>query len=194
MDGEPNATGRNRWVAAFLGLAVLWTAYLALFGPRDDRGGLPMPRLAGTGLSEPADFAWKLTDEKGQPVDLAQFRGRPIVLNLWATWCPPCRAEMPALARLTLNPKLKELNAVVICVSVDRSIDALQDFLEAKPHPMIMLHATSVPGIFQTDGIPATFIIDPAGKIVAAETGAARWDDPSVVAFLATLKAAGPGS
>ena len=194
METSPETTGRYRWVAAFLGLAVLWTAYLALFGPRDDPGGLPAPGLAGTGLSEPADFAWKLTDAQGKPVDFAQFRGRPIVLNLWATWCPPCRAEMPALARLTFNPKLKELNAAVVCVSVDRSIDALQDFLEAKPHPMTMLHANSVPGIFQTDGIPATFIIDPAGRIVATETGAARWDDPSVVTFLAGLKAAGPGS
>ena len=177
-----------RWSAVAVGLAILWVAYLALFGPRTDSpGGLAPPELAGTGLKMPADYAWPLLDVSEKPVDFAQFRGRTVVLNLWATWCPPCRAEMPALARLADDPRIKAKGIAVVCVSTDQSAATLRDFLAAKKWGMTMLRATSLPPVYATEGIPATFVISPKGKIVASVLGAAGWDDPSVVSFLEKL-------
>jgi len=182
--------GRNlfRWAPIALGLAVVWFAYLTFFGPRvGSVDGLWPPTLRGTGLKEPADYSWKLRDLDDKPVDFAQFKGRTVVLNLWATWCPPCLAEMPALAALADNPRIKEKGVAIVCVSTDESPDALRRFMAKQSLPMTILRATALPSVFLTDGIPATFVIAPDGKVVASESGAARWDDPSVVSFLESL-------
>ncbi len=187
MDSD---SGKNlfRYALIVLGLAVLWVAYPAFFGPRTGSAdGLTPPSLQGTGMKEPADYSWKLADLDDKPVDFAQYKGRTILLNLWATWCPPCRAEMPALAALADNPRIKEKGIAVVCVSTDESAETLRQFMDKKPWAMTMLRATSLPAVFMTDGIPATFLIAPDGKIVASELGAARWDDPSVVGFLENL-------
>ena len=177
-----------RWAPIALGLAVLWFAYLALFGPATSGpGGLAPPTLAPLLSPQPADFAWPLRDLDDKPVEFARYRGRTIVLNLWATWCGPCRAELPALAALAENPKIKEKGIAVICVSTDESADVLRGFLAGKTWPMTMVRATALPSAFTTDGIPATFIIAPDGKIVASELGAARWDDPAVIGYLVNL-------
>ncbi len=185
-----NGPNKLRWVAIGLGLMVLWVAYLALFGPKTGSvNGLSVPGLVGTGLQAPADYAWPLRDLDDKPVDFAQFKGRPVVLNVWATWCPPCRAEMPALASLAANPRIKANGVAVVCVATDESADTLRQFVAGKSWGMTMLRATSIPSVFLTDGIPATFLIAPDGKVVASELGAARWDDPSVVGFLEKLAA-----
>ena len=186
-------SGKNlfRYAPIVLGLAVIWVAYQAFFGPQSGSiNGLTPPSLQGTGMKEPADFNWKLTDLDDKPVDFAEFKGRPILLNLWATWCPPCRAEMPALAALADNPRIKGKGIAVICVSTDESSATLRQFMDKKPWAMTMLRATALPAVFMTEGIPATFLIAPDGKIVVSELGAARWDDPSVVSFLENLATA----
>ena len=185
--------GRATWtgVAIATGLVILWVAFLALFGPSVGViGGPTSPDLAPPSrLGPPVDDPWTLHDLAGAPVDFASFRGRPILLNLWATWCPPCVAEMPSLAALAANPKMK--GVAILCVSVDGSIEAPRRYVQGKGWTMTMLHATDVPGPFLTDGIPATFLLDPSGRVVASEIGGAKWDDPSVVAFFA--KWADPG-
>ena len=177
-----------RWAPIALGLAVVWFAYLALFGPRSNSvNGLSPPNLQGTALKAPADYDWKLRDINDAPVDFAQFRGRPVLLNLWATWCPPCRAEMPSIAALADNPQIKAKGVAIVCVSTDESAETLRQFVTGKPWAMTMLRATAIPSVFATDGIPATFLIAPDGRVVASEIGAARWDDPSVISFLENL-------
>ena len=64
-------------------------------------------------------------------------------------------------------------------------------FLTGKNWPMTVLRATEVPPVFSTAGIPATFLLDPDGRVVASETGAAKWDDPSVIAFFARMAGRG---
>ena len=180
--------GKATWRAVAIGVALLtaWTLFLAFFGPRGESGGFDPPRLGGSPPSaRPVDVAWTLHDLDGAPVDFASFRGRPVLLNLWATWCPPCVAEMPSLAKLAADPRMK--GVAIVCVSVDGSREAPRRYVEGKGWTMTMLHSTDidVPGPFKTDGIPATFILDPDGRVVASEMGAARWDDPSVIDFFA---------
>lgn len=187
MDGEKTM----RYAMIGVGLAVLWVAYLALFGPSTaGPSGLTAPDLARANGRAPADFGWTLRDLDDKPVDFARFRGRPILLNLWATWCPPCRAEMPALASLADDPRIKAKDVAVICVSEEPAA-TVRSYLAGRKWGMTMLRADAIPPIFATDGIPATFLIDPAGRVVASEVGAARWDDPSVVDFLEKLATPG---
>ena len=180
----PSQPRSSSWRTVVIAAALLtgWVAFLYLLGPQ--RGdGLEPPRLEELRpSSRPVETVWPLHDLNGAPVDFASFRGRPVLVNLWATWCPPCVAEMPSIARLAADPRMK--GVAVVCVSVDDSREAPRRFVEGKGWTMTMLHADEgVPGAFHSDGIPATFLLDPEGRVVASEVGAAKWDDPSVVAF-----------
>ena len=172
--------------------AVGWTTFLYFYGPRRS-SSLDAPDLEGMTQPLPADFAWRLVDLDGKPVDFTQFRGQPILLNLWATWCDPCLNEMPSIANLASEPRLKDKKIAFICVSTDQDAETLRAFArsQGKDWAMTMLRTepANIPPIYQTDGIPATFLISPEGKIVAAQVGAARWDDPAVVSYLDKLAA-----
>jgi thiol-disulfide isomerase/thioredoxin len=149
--------------------------------------GLVPPSLVRSDAPRPAEFRWTLEDLAGKQVDFARFKGRPILLNLWATWCGPCLEEMPSISRLAASPELKDRNVAFVCVSTDESADTLRQFMTNKSWNMTILRATSIPPVFQTEGIPTTFLITPGGRVAAAEIGAAQWDDPSVIAFLQRL-------
>jgi len=180
------------WRSVGIALAVVaaWAAFLIFFGPTGGAGRLAPPRLeAPLGQAPRGDVAWTLSDLDGKPVDFATFRGRPVLLNLWATWCPPCVAEMPSIAALAADPKME--GVAIVCVSLDGSREAPRRFAEGKGWKMTMLHADDVPPPFLTDGIPATFVLDPEGRVVASEMGAAKWDDPSVIALLTKLAGRG---
>jgi thiol-disulfide isomerase/thioredoxin len=145
------------------------------------------PSLEAPGVALTADFRWKLLDLEDKPVELAKFRGRPILLNLWFTECGPCLEEMPTIANLAANPRLKD-KVVFLCVSTDESTAKVREFLKDKTWGMTFLRIDSLPPpVFLTDGMPATFVIAPDGRIVTGEVGAAKWDDPPVVDFLEKL-------
>jgi thiol-disulfide isomerase/thioredoxin len=167
------------WLIILLVFVGFWIVYLAFFAP----GRRPL-LLEGSGLSRPADYGWTLEDLKEQPLKFSRFEGKTVFLNVWATWCGPCVGEMPSIARLAANPQLKERNVEFVCVSVDDSAETVREYVANQKWPMTVLHSRSLPPVFQTDGIPATFIIAPGGRIVAAEVGASDWDRPEVVSFL----------
>ncbi len=160
----------NPWLLVAVVFAVAWIVGLVLF--------LPL----GSGPSMPADFAWTLRDLDDQPVEFKKYAGKPIFLNIWATWCGPCVAEMPSIARLAANPRLKDV--AFVCASVDDSPETVKRFLADKNWPMTILRSRDRPGIYYTDGIPATFIIAPDGRIVSKQVGSMDWDTPEIVAML----------
>ena len=162
------------WLYVALVFIVFWMVVLRYFNP-----------LAPSGPGTSVDFAWSLRDLDGKPVAFSQYRGKAIFLNIWATWCPPCVGEMPSIARLAANPKLKDV--VFLCASVDDSPEPVKAFLRDKNWPMTIVHAGDVPPVFKTEGIPATFLIGPDGKIASSEVGSADWDSPEVADFLIKL-------
>jgi thiol-disulfide isomerase/thioredoxin len=190
---EPGPKPPRTWFLVAVGLAVAWIIYLILFGPRSGHEGpLPLPALKRPVPPIVTDYRWVLRDLQDAPVPFEKYKGRVVFLNLWATWCPPCVAELPAIANLASNPRLKDV--AFLCVSTDESPEAVRSFLQDKNWPMTILRATDVPKAFATEAIPATFVIAPDGRVVAAEVGAAQWDDPSVVDFLEGLSKARAGS
>lgn len=175
-----------RWLLVAIGFCVLWVLLLWVFGP-----GTSSPRLNGGGGGLPADFAWKMIDLQNRPASLEAYRGKTVFLNIWATWCPPCVGEMPSIARLAEEPRLRDRGIAFVCVSVDDTNDIVRQFLEGRSWKMDFFRSQDLPSVFQTAGIPATFIIGPDGRIAASEVGSANWDGPETIALLEKLSAGG---
>jgi len=137
----------------------------------------PQLDLVAVGSRAPAFRAVDL--RTGRPTSLADYRGRVILLNVWATWCPPCRVEMPSLQRL--HRKLAGPDFAVVSVSIDdgdssgvmkfvRELGLGFDILQDK--------GGSIQHIYQTTGVPESFVIDRDGVIIKKVIGAAEWDGP----------------
>jgi thiol-disulfide isomerase/thioredoxin len=171
------------WLYAAIGFALFWIVYLTFFGPR--RRAL----LENSALREPAVYDWPLLDLNDQPVSFSQFKNKPVFLNIWATWCGPCVGEMPSIAELARDPQLAGTNIQFVCVSTDDASATVRRFLQGKNWSMTFLRAEKFPPVFSTDGIPATFIIAPDGRIVASEVGAGDWHEQRVVDYLKKLAA-----
>ncbi|QDV36794.1 TlpA family protein disulfide reductase [Tautonia plasticadhaerens] len=136
-----------------------------------------------------ASFDWKVVAPDGTPVNLEDYKGRPVLLNVWATWCGPCMMEMPSLIALADRPELKEADVAVLLVSTDGDLQPVQQFLSRTPtgNAEVLVAAEMPPKVFSTTGIPATFLISPDGTIVRREVGAMDWNTPEVVEELVGL-------
>jgi thiol-disulfide isomerase/thioredoxin len=183
MPEAPSATNRTWWYVA-IAFALFWMLCLKFFLP-----GRPND-LENSGISEPADYNWTLMDLDGQAVSLAKFKGKTVFLNIWATWCGPCVGEMPSIAKLARDPRLQGKNIEFVCVSTDESAETVRRFLTDKDWTMTILRTDKTPAVFYSEGIPATFLIGPDGRIAATRVGAADWNEPGVVAFLEKLATA----
>lgn len=130
-------------------------------------------------------------DGEGTERTLAGFRGRVVVLNLWATWCPPCRAEMPTLDRL--QAELGGPRFEVVALSVDRAgPEVVRNFFDEQgiehlePYIDPSMRALSRLGIA---GIPTTVVLDPRGNEIARAIGEADWATPEMLAYFRDLVA-----
>jgi len=125
----------------------------------------------------------KFTDEQGKTLALSDFRGKVIVLNLWATWCTPCLAEMPMLDRL--QHQLADQGAIVIALSLDRGgKDAVEAFYrQAAIRNLGVFLDPSMRAISEarTSGLPTTLLIDANGMELGRVTGPMEWDAPAAV-------------
>lgn len=178
---ETRTNHARTWWLIGLAFSIFWVSYLAFFGPR--RRAL----LENSGMSQPASYDWSALDLNDQPVSFSKFKGKTVFLNIWATWCEPCVGEMPSIARLAEDPRLRNKPIEFVCVSTDSSSESVRQFIRGKNWRMTFLRAESLPQVFLTDGIPSTFVIAPDGKIAATEIGSAEWDEPRVVSFLEKL-------
>lgn len=116
--------------------------------------------------------AWDLKDVKGNSVKLSDFKGKVVILDFWATWCPPCRAEIPHF--IGLQEKYGKQGLVVVGVSVDEGgPEVVSSFVKAnKINYPIVLGDLDVAQLYDaTEGIPTTFVIDRTGNIVAKHLG-----------------------
>jgi thiol-disulfide isomerase/thioredoxin len=123
---------------------------------------------------------------KGTSTTLAAFKDKVIVLNIWATWCVPCRREMPALDRLQAT--LGGPNFAVVPLSVDRGgVDTVTKFYaDIGIHNLPIYLDTSGKAVHELGavGLPTTLILDRSGQEIARVVGPAEWDTPEVIAFL----------
>jgi thiol-disulfide isomerase/thioredoxin len=143
---------------------------------------LETPSFPSTTL---ADYDWTVKSLAGQDFKMADTKGKVVFLNFWATWCPPCVAEMPTIQQL--HEKLKDEGVVLVCISNEETSKVSQ-FVKEKglTFPIYTIHGAP-PAVFKTRGIPATFILSPDGKIAFRHIGSAKWDDVKSIDFIKGL-------
>jgi thiol-disulfide isomerase/thioredoxin len=135
-------------------------------------------------------------DASGATVTLAQWKGRVVLMNLWATWCGPCRKEMPALA--ALQKQLGGPDFEVVAVSVDsKGAEASSAFLKETGADSLKLYvdpSTKVLEAIQAIGLPATVLIDRQGNEIGRMLGPAEWSSPEAEALIKAAIAEKPAS
>ena len=163
-------TNRQQWtlIAGLLMTAVFGTALAIRLRPQLD--------LIEVGSNAPQFHAVRLPG--GQPARIEDYRGKVVLLNIWATWCPPCRVEMPSMERLhrklAANPDFR-----LVAVSVDEEDSTVVNkFVKDMGLTFEILHDQdgSIRQLYQTTGVPESFVIDRDGVIVKKVIGAADWD------------------
>lgn len=123
----------------------------------------------------------------GKPQDLRNLRGNVVVLNFWATWCPPCVEETPSLNRL--QQRISSRRGMVFGVSVDEDQNAYDFFLKQQQvsYPSFRDPSKKVALSYGTSIYPETYIIDRDGRIARKIIGPQNWDSPELISYLDTL-------
>lgn len=171
-------TGKHTEVVGFLQRGLLATGIM--------NASVDNPAKGVESTSPMADLAMTLIDSKGKQVNLETFRGKVIFLNIWATWCPPCIAEMPSIHEL-----YKKLGNDVqfVMISVDNDFETAKRFRERKEYSFeIYSLVSSMPTMYQTKSIPSTFVIDTEGRLVYQHLGMADYNTDPFIQFLRELK------
>jgi len=179
MQRQPNGSIRLLQTLIFLGLS-LGLLTLALAG-EDDAGLSP---VEGT----PEAPAFELQGPDGVVYRLADWQGQPLIVNFWATWCPPCRAEMPAMQRAWEAIQSEGIGLIAINVGEDPA--AITAFVEQVPvsFPLPMDADSSVTQSWPLKGLPTTFVVGPDGRLIYQAAGEREWDDPALLDRVRALK------
>ncbi|MCY7422026.1 MAG: TlpA family protein disulfide reductase [Chitinophagaceae bacterium] len=127
--------------------------------------------------------AFKMTDINGNTIDLQSLKGKKVFVNLWATWCPPCRSEIPFIEQL--QSKVDKQKVAFVMLSLDDDFSKAKKF--AKEYNLklpVYYPAESLPKMFSTDGIPASFIFNERGELIKQNNGADDCDTEDYVQLL----------
>ncbi|WP_439559755.1 TlpA family protein disulfide reductase [Dyadobacter sp.] len=152
---------------------------IGLFQPKIDR----QPDEAA---AEPLPNVY-FKDGGGKTIDLASLKGKVIFINFWATWCPPCIAEMPSIN--DLHSKFKDNEKVVfLMVDVDGNHQKSDSFMKKHQYALeVVSPASEIPPVFMQGAVPTTVILDRQGKMVYRQEGAADYSSPKIVDMIAQL-------
>ena len=165
---------------------ILVILFLFAFSP------LSSAQQAGKGLTKlpearvAPDFVLK--DLDGNQHRLSDYRGQVVIINFWATWCPPCRDEMPSMQRAW--ELLEKEGILMFGIDVGEDEDTIFQFTANYPveFPLLMDTDSKVIDQWPVRGLPTTFVVDPKGKIVYRAIGGREWDDPALLALVRALK------
>ena len=140
------------------------------------------PSIESEGKRDQLDnYNWNLVDMEGKRVDFNQFKGKKILINFWATWCPPCIAEMPSMQALYDDYEDK---VVFLFITNDEDA-AISKFLSKHEYTFpIYREGSEAPKLLHTNSLPTTYLINETGEIVIDKTGAADWNTEKVRALL----------
>ncbi|WP_186430090.1 redoxin domain-containing protein [Clostridium sp. BSD9I1] len=128
-------------------------------------------------VSKTKAMDFKLKDLTGKEVSLSDYKGKKVFLNFWATWCPPCKAEMPEMEMLYQETKNSDL--VILAVNLDEEKDTVQKFINSNKYnfPVLLDTGNIVASQYEVVSIPTSFFIDKEGNIVDKHIGAMTIED-----------------
>jgi len=170
-----------RYTGALSGISVLTGRALMETGIMD------------VNLEEPAvakkfNYNFTIKDLNGNVLDVKDLKGRTIFLNLWATWCGPCRMEMPSIQNLYNQVDKEKIMFIMLSIDRQSDIEKIRSYIKDKEYTFpVYTPASLLPNQLQVGMIPSTFVVDSTGRIVASEKGAANYDTPEFKAFLEKL-------
>lgn len=147
----------------------------------------PAPAALGAQptAARPLPLDWKVRALDGTDVSLDAFRGRPIFLNLWATWCAPCVAELGSIARLRDSLAAQGRDDIVFLLVAPETRRSVQRFRARRPVELpLFVELDPLPAALGIRAVPSTWLIDGSGRIAAVHRGAREWDAPDAVALV----------
>lgn len=171
---------RKQWVLSMgVGTALLAVVVYGLAQPASDSTlGQPAPEFHANLLAD------------GARVSLSQYRGQVVLLNIWATWCAPCEAEMPAIQRLYQELGPEGLRVLAVSVDVEAGPSEVKRWATDRRLTFDILHDPSrkIESLYRTIGVPESFVIDREGRVVKRVTGyVLEWDAPPQKALFRRL-------
>lgn len=134
------------------------------------------------------DYNFTLRDLQGKKVEMADLKGKVIFLNLWATWCGPCRVEMPSIQHLYNSVDKDKVAFVILSLDQDDHHKKVAQYIRDKEFTFpVYQPASPLPKLLRVNTIPTTFIIGPDGKVKSKKTGMANYDTDEMREFLKGL-------
>jgi peroxiredoxin len=150
-------------------------------------GSAAAARLLTLVDAEPEAPPFNLHDIQGNPVSLADYRGKVLVINFWATWCPSCRKEMPSLNRAA--DWLKRYGVELIAINVGEKPAQVEKYLREEPlnFPVLLDRDTEVSTRWDAMRLPVTYVVNTQGRIVYRALGSREWDTPELLVPIRSL-------
>lgn len=159
--------------------AMLWTG---IFNADTSR----IATTDGPKLSN-ADFNFQMKNYNGELISLSDFRGEVVFINVWASWCPPCVAEMPTIETLYENVSSKD-NIHFILLSMDEKQEKAAAFMKNKDFSTpYYFPASALPNTFRSGYLPTTYIISKEGQVIYKKEGIADYSSPSFAQWIREL-------
>ncbi len=160
----------------------LWKAEVPTAAPAAN-----MPVVLTGGAPYPHNLPLVTLD--GKAVNLSELKGKVVFVNLWASWCPPCRAEMPGIE--ALYKKVDHSKVAFVMLSLDDDAAKARKFIKAQGYSFpVYLRTADLPAPFDSQSIPSTVILGPDGQVAARHDGMAEYDTPEFKASLEKLAGA----
>ena len=156
---------------------------------QDSRDLAPIiPKAVNNNVIGTTRPAFKLKDLEGQLRNIDEWNGKVLLINFWATWCPPCRRELPAMNRAW--KKLKDEGIVMLAVDVGEDEDTIFTFMADYPIDFTVLLDSSgeISASWPVVGLPTTFVLDKEGRLVYRAIGGREWDDEHLLEKVRALK------
>ena len=181
---------------------IEWAIFLGIIGFLFGTGlhtpvfGFIQGLILKTGIIQPsidheetvaADYNFILVDRDGKRKQFKEYEGKVVFVNFWATWCPPCVAEMPDIHDLYGELSAQDIEFVLI--SLDDDFEKAKKFVDRKEFgfPIYQL-ASPLPSVYESKAIPTTYVISPQGEIVVSKSGMAKYNTKKFKKFLQDLK------
>lgn len=181
------------WISFALLIIILrYTGILGAFTSVTQKavlatGALDADPAEYAAAKESFDYNFSIKTLDGRNVDFNEFKGKPVFLNLWATWCGPCRAEMPSIQKLYENVNKDSIAFVILSLDAEDQLQKVGKYVESKEFTFPVFIAGDLPSQLQVKMIPSTFVVDKNGILAYKKSGMADYNTKQFKKFLDKL-------